>query len=231
MKLSSAKIAAIAVFAALQALLSVFPFTITIGTSGQITLGVIGGPLIGILLGPVTGGLAVLIGSLVGVFLNPGGALFGPLTVIPPCLGAIAAGSIRMKKGYIAGAAILVSLVIFYVNPSGRDAFVYTWFHIVAMILAFSPLAHTTGSTSEVSDAKTSTLGIAVAALVGVLTDHIAGSALAIWYFSPALTPEIWYSAMPIYPVERIVAFTLTTVIAVPVYYSLTRARLIELIK
>jgi predicted membrane protein len=88
LKISAAKVALIAVFATLQALLSVFPFTITIGTSGQITLGVIGGPLIGILLGPFFGGAAVLVGSVVGVFLNPAGALFGFLTVVPPTVGA-----------------------------------------------------------------------------------------------------------------------------------------------
>jgi len=54
---------------------------------------------------------------------------------------------------------------------------------------------------------------------------------VAIWYFSPALTPAIWYATMPIYPVERMVALALTTVIAVPVYYGLRRAGFAELIK
>ncbi|MEM2111047.1 MAG: hypothetical protein QXX08_04110, partial [Candidatus Bathyarchaeia archaeon] len=91
MKIQTKDIALIVVFASLQAILSIFPFTITIGVSGQITLALIGGPLIGILLGPFIGGLAVLIGSFVGLFLNPSGAIFGAFSVIPPFLGAIGA--------------------------------------------------------------------------------------------------------------------------------------------
>ncbi len=231
MKLPTTKIALVAVFAALQALLGVFPFTIAIGTSGQITLGVIGGPLFGLLLGPTFGGLAVLLGSLVGVFLNPGGALFGILTVIPPSLAAFSAGCIKKKKGYVAGAVILLSILVFYAHPFGQEAFAYTWLHIVAMIIAFSPLAHVAGSTFDSSGTRRPMLGIGIGTFVGLMTDHIAGSALAIWYFSPALTPEIWFATMPIYPVERIVAFALTMVIAVPVYYGVRRAGLAELLK
>jgi uncharacterized membrane protein len=231
MRLSATKIALISVFAALQALLSVFPFSITIGVSGEITLGVIGGPLIGILFGPVFGGLAVLIGSFVGVFLNPGGAIFGVLTVIPPSLAAVSAGFIKMKRGYVAGAIILVSLLAFYANPSGREAFVFTWLHIVAMIVAFSPLAYAAGSSFQSSDAERPLLGITVAAFVAVMADHMSGNALAIWYFSPALTPAIWYSLMLIYPVERMIALILTTLIAVPVYYGLRRAGFADLLK
>jgi hypothetical protein len=215
----------------LQAVLSLLPFSITIGVSGQITFGVIGGPLIGILFGPVFGGLAVLIGSLVGVFINPGGAIFGVLTVVPPSLAAVAAGCIKMKRGYIAGSIILLFLLVFYANPSGREAFVFTWLHIVAMIVAFSPLAYVAGSSFHSSNVEKPLLGIIVAAFVALLTDHMAGNAVAIWYFSPALTPGIWYAAMPIYPVERLVALALTTVITVPVYYGLRRAGFAELIK
>jgi hypothetical protein len=231
MRLSATKIALISVFAALQALLSVFPFTITIGTSGQITLGVIGGPLIGILFGPVFGGLAVLIGSFVGVFLNPGGALFGVLTVIPPSLAAVAAGFTKMRRSYVAGAIILLSLLVFYAHPSGREAFAYTWLHICAMIVAFSPLAYAAGSSFHSSDVDRPLLGITVAAFVAILADHMSGSALAIWYFSPTLTPDIWYGAMLIYPVERVIALILTTLIAVPVYYGLRRAGFAQLLE
>lgn len=230
MKLSTIRIASIAIFAALQALLAVLPFTITIGVSGQITLGIIGGSLIGILLGPITGGLAVLVGSFVGVALNPGGALFGILTPIAPFLGAVGAGCVKIKKGYVAGALILASVLIFYTNPAGLEAIAYTWLHIVAMIVAFSPIALVAGSAFNSPRIAKPLFGIAVAAFVGVLADHIAGSALAIWYFSPSLTAGIWFSAMPIYPIERITAVVLTTLIATPVYHTLRRAGLSDLI-
>jgi hypothetical protein len=230
LKITATKVALVAVFAALQAVLSVFPFTITIGVSGQITLGVIGGPLIGILLGPFFGGSAVLIGSIVGAALNPIGAIFSFWTVIPPTVGALSAGFTRSRRGYAAGAIILVFLMIFYVNPVGREVFVYTWFHIIAMIVAFSSIAYIEKPTREVHDTGRSVGGIVVAALVGVLSDHIAGSAIAAWYFNP--TPVwYWYTVMFIYPFERIIAFLLTALIAVPIFYSLERSGLTEKLK
>jgi hypothetical protein len=228
MRLSTVSIALIAVLASLQALLSVFPFTITVGVSGQITLGVIGGPLIGILLGPVIGGLSALIGSLVGAFLNPAGAIFGILSVIPPFFGAVGAGLVKIKKGYVAGAIILASLLIFYANPFGREAFIYPWLHVVAMIVAFSPISSLAGSTFRSTEPIRPVFGILIASFVGVLTDHIVGSAIGIWYFS--LRPEIWYFILPIYPIERVVALVLTTIVATPIYTSLKRAKLIDLL-
>lgn len=231
MRISAIKVALIAVFAALQAILLVIPFTITIGVSAQITLGVIGGSLIGILLGPIIGGLAVLTGSLIGVSLNPAGAIFGILTPISPFFGAVAAGCVKIRKGYLAGVVILGCLLVFYAHPFGRQAFIYSWLHIIAMIIAFSPLAYKAGSTFSSVRPAGLAFGIAIAAFIGVMTDHIAGSAVAIWYLSPILTPQQWYLAMPIYPVERIVATILTTMIATPVWYSLRKAGFTDLLK
>lgn len=228
MKLTTTDIALIAVFAAFQALLSVFPFTLTVGVSGQITLGVIGGPLIGILLGPVVGSLATLVGSVVGVFLNPGGALFGVLTIIPPFLGAFAAGCVKVKRGYVAGAVMLGSLLVFYAHPFGREAYLYPWLHIIAILVAFSPLAYFAASAFSSSRIIKPVFGIIIAVFIGILTDHIAGSALAIWYFSPSLTAPIWNSILFVYPIERLVAVGLASAIAIPVYSSLKRARLID---
>lgn len=231
MKLSALNVASIAIFAAFQALLSIFPFTITVGVSGQITLGVIGGSLIGILLGPITGGISVLIGSLAGVFLNPAGALFGIFTIIPPFLGAFGAGCIKIKKGYLAGLVILTFLVIFYAHPSGQVAYVYPWLHIIGLIVAFSPLAHLAGSTFSSPETTRLIFGIEIAAFIGVITDHIVGSSIAIWYFSPYLTPEILYTITPIYPIERLVALIIASVIAAPVYYSMVKAGYIQQIE
>ena len=231
MRLSTVQVALIAVFAALQAVLAVLPFTITVGVSGQITLGVIGGSLIGILLGPLTGGLAVLIGSLVGVLLNPAGAIFGIFSILPPFFGAFGAGCVRIKRGYIAGGIILAALLVFYAHPFGREAVFFPWLHIIAMVVAFSPLAHLAGSSFTSPKNARLVFGIVVAAFVGVLSDHITGSALAMWYYSPGLTPAIWYSIMFVYPIERVVALILASVIAAPVYYSLRRSELADSLK
>jgi len=200
-----------------------------VGVSGQITFGVVGGPLIGILLGPFLGGVAVLTGSLIGIFLNPGGAIFGVLTVLPPSLGALSAGFMKLKRrSFIPGVIILTSVFVFYAHPFGRESALYPWLHIIAMVIAFSPLAKIGVSTFRSSNIKRTSLGIPIAAFVGTLTDHIFGSALAIWYFSPFLTPDIWNFILFIYPLERIVAVVLISIIAIPVYYRLKTSGLIE---
>ena len=227
MRFSSVEIALIAVFAALQAILSLFPLTLTIGVSGQITLGVIGGPLIGVLLGPAVGGAAVLLGSLIGVFANPAGAVFGVWTVLPPLMGAVGAGLVRSGKSYLCGALFLVSILSFYTNPVGREVLIYPWLHVVAMVVAFSPIGLKAGAWFRSTDARKQATGVAVSIFLGVLLDHIVGSAIAVWYY-PMLTAPIWYAIVLVYPVERLVAFTIATVIAVPINSSLRRAKLLE---
>jgi len=181
------------------------------------------------LLGPFLGGVAVLTGSLIGIFLNPGGAIFGVLTVLPPSLGALSAGFMKLKRrSFIPGVIILTSVFVFYAHPFGRESALYPWLHIIAMVIAFSPLAKIGVSTFRSSNIKRTSLGIPIAAFVGTLTDHIFGSALAIWYFSPFLTPDIWNFILFIYPLERIVAVVLISIIAIPVYYRLKTSGLIE---
>ncbi|MEM2111889.1 MAG: hypothetical protein QXX08_08450, partial [Candidatus Bathyarchaeia archaeon] len=145
-------------------------------------------------------------------------------------LGAIGAGFVKIKKGYLAGALILLFLAIFYAHPFGRESFMYPWLHIFAVIIAFSPLASIAGSSFRSSKITKSmlTLGIIISIFVGVLSDHIAGSSIAIWYFSPYLTPEIWNFTMYVYPIERAIAMILTFIIVAPVYYGLKRAGFIE---
>lgn len=226
-KLSSFQISLIAVFAALQVLLTTLPLSITIGVAGSITLGAAGGPLIGILLGPAIGGLATLIGSLIGCFINPSGAIFGLLTVIPPLLGALGAGCIRIKKGYIIGIILLALLLIFYAHPFGRIAYIFPWLSIIAMIVAFSPIAIIAGSAFTSERFSKIFFGAVISSFVGVMADHMSGCAIAIWYFSPALTPEIWYLAMPIYPIERIITLIISSIIAAAIYYRLRKAGLL----
>lgn len=228
---STKGIALIAVFAALHTVLSSLPYTITIGLSGSITLGVISSPLIGIVLGPISGGLAVLIGSVISMFVNPSGAIFGFLSFLPATLGAIGAGFTITKRGYVAGSMILASVLLFYSHPFGREANLYPFLHIIAAIVAFVFSTRLAVWSTELSDMRKLSLGVPIAAFVGTLTDHIFGSGLAIWYFNPGLTPEIWNSVIFIYPIERIVAVIITSAIALPLYYSLKKSGILNLIR
>lgn len=221
-------LALIAVFAALHTVLSSLPYTITIGVSGSITLGVISSPLIGILLGPITGGTTVVIGSVIAMFINPAGAIFGFVSFLPATLGAISAGFSIKKQGYISATIIAVFIILFYVHPFGMEAVFYPFMHIIAMIIALVFSTRLAVWSTEMSNIKKLGLGIPIAAFVGTLTDHMVGGSLAIWIFEiPAAT---WNTIIFIYPIERIVAVIITAAIALPLYYSLKRSGIFTLI-
>ncbi len=222
-------IALIAVFAAFHTVLSSLPYTIAIGVSGSITLGVISAPLVGIVLGPISGGLAVLIGSIIGMFINPAGAIFGALSFLPATIGAFSAGLTITKRGYISAAMILMALFLFFSHPSGREAMVYPFMHIMAMIIALIFSTRLAVWSTEMSNLKKLGLGIPIAAFVGTLTDHIFGSSLAIWTFD--IPAGVWNSIIFVYPIERIVAVIITSAIALPLYYSLKKSGIFSLIK
>jgi hypothetical protein len=222
-------IAVVAVFAAFHTVLSSLPYTIAIGVSGSITLGVVSAPLIGIILGPIAGGLAVLIGSVIAMFINPAGAIFGFLSFLPATLGAFSAGFTITKRGYISAAMILGSILLFYSNPFGREAIFYPFMHIIALFVALAFSTRLAVWSTDPSNLKKLGLGVTVAAFVGTLTDHIFGSALAVWIFN--LPAAVWNSIIFIYPVERIVAVIITSAIALPLYYSLRKSGVFNLLK
>ena len=222
-------IALIAVFAALHTVLSSLPYTITIGVSGSITLGVVSAPLIGILLGPISGGISVLIGSVIAMFINPAGAVFGAISFLPATIGAFSAGFTIKKKGYIPAVLILALVLVFYAHPSGLEAMLYPFMHIIAIAVALLFSTKLAVWSTDMNKIARLGLGVTVAAFVGTLTDHITGSALAIWIFD--LPAAVWESIIFIYPVERIVAVIITVAIAIPLYYSLRRSGIFNLIK
>jgi len=217
--LTARQMSAIAIFAAIQAVVTIIPFSVAIGVSGSITLGVVTAPLIGLLLGPLTGGLSVLLGALIGLFLNPAGAIFGILTPLPPALGALAAGFVRKGKGYVPATIVLLCVGAFYLHPLGRAAMFYPWLNIVAMILAFSPVARLAASYFASNRVRKITFAVAVAGFVGTMTDHAFGSALAIWYYN--LPAEVWNLVMYVYPVERLITVAIVTVVGTAIYYRL----------
>ncbi|MCK4884489.1 hypothetical protein KAS24_00320, partial [Candidatus Bathyarchaeota archaeon] len=214
---------------AFHTVLSSLPYTITIGVSGSITLGIISATLVGILLGPITGGLAVLIGSVIGMFINPAGAIFGALSFLPATIGALSAGFTITKRGYISAAMILASILLFYSHPFGREAMVYPFLHITAVIVALVFSTRLAVWSTELSNIKKLNVGVPIAAFVGTLTDHIFGSGLAIWIFD--LPAAVWNSIIFIYPIERIVAVIITSAIALPLYYSLRKSGIFNLIE
>jgi len=226
---SAKGIALIVVFAALHTVLSSLPYTIAIGVDGAITLGVITVPLMGIILGPISGGIAAIIGSVIAMFINPSGAIFGPVSFLPATIGAMSAGFAFEKRGYISAALLLAAIIGFYIHRYGMEAIGYPFLHIIAVIVALIFSTRFAVWSTELSDVKKLGVGITVAAFVGTLTDNIVGSTLAIWMFD--LQAAVWNLVMFIYPLERIAAVIITVLIALPLYYSRRKSGLLSLIR
>lgn len=220
---SAKGIALIVVFAALHVVLSSLPYSIPVGVSGgSITLGVVSAPLIGIILGPLSGGMSVLIGSIIAMFINPAGAFFGPLSFLPATVGAFSAGFTLAKRGYISAAILIAAIVAFYAHPVGLEVISFPFMHIIAVIVALifsTPLA---AWSTETSNTTKLGIGVTIAAFVGTLTDSMVGNSMALWEFN--LDAVQWNAVLFIYPVERIVAVIVIVAIAVPLYYSLRKS-------
>ncbi len=124
---------------------------------------------------------------------------------------------------------ILASILLFYSHPFGREAMVYPFLHIIALIVALVFSTRLAVWSTMPSNIKKLSLGVPIAAFVGTLTDHIFGSGLAIWIFD--LPAAVWSSIIFIYPLERIVAVIITSAIALPLYYNLRKSGILSLIK
>ena len=123
------------IFAAMHFVLNTIPAIPGVG-GGAISLGAISGPLIGFLLGPIYGTLAVLIGSTVGLWVNPTAAILGPFAIIPPTVGAFVTASIRDKKAILAPVLILYGVLLFMVGPLREYTLTFMSLHLIAAGLA-----------------------------------------------------------------------------------------------
>ncbi|UCE09665.1 MAG: hypothetical protein JSW61_11915 [Candidatus Thorarchaeota archaeon] len=206
------------IFAAVHLVLSIIPAFPGVG-GGAITLGMISGPLVGYLLGPIFGTFSVLIGSVMGLWVNPTVPLLGPFTIIPPTFGAFVAGFIREKKPYVATIMIGYSIALFYLGPLGQFAVAYLWLHIVAALLALILVIPLLSDSFDFGPGEKSPANLAllffsiwIMSFVAVMTDHAIGSAIGVSYFRyiagwPAADVEFVFMSIVlfIYPIERLV--------------------------
>jgi len=109
--------ALVGIFAAVQLVMTYFPFTFAIGGGGILSLGLVSAPIIGYLLGPFFGTISVLIGSFLGVALNVAAHPLAMFTPIAPAASALVAGSLRVKKPIVVPIVYIAAIAIFLVSP------------------------------------------------------------------------------------------------------------------
>lgn len=228
----SYRIALSGVFATFHLILSIIPAFPGIG-GGAMSLGMISGPLVGFLLGPIYGTMSVLIGSVLGIWLNPTVPLLGPFTVIPPTIGAFVAASIRGKQPMSVILVMLVSFSIFLIGPISGIAFPFLWLHILAIILVLIFLIPKISDLFEVRENTPSNLGMLFVAIwilsfISVMADHLIGSSIGAFYFWLVFQMSVtdlefifMTAVILVYPIERLVMCTLLSIVLFGVDRSL----------
>ena len=227
------------VFGAVHLVVTIIPYSLSVGGGGVISFGLVSGAIIGFLLGPFFGTIAVLIGSMAGGFVNPSIALFGLLTPLAPATGAFVAGSFRVR-GLRIKSAILVLIVyvlafdLFIIGPIGIYALGFLWLHSIACFLVLLFLVPGVGH--QLSDAlhlepdskhSQSFFAIWLVSFIAVMADHLVGSTIAAYVFSAGMDPEalalIFMGVAFIYPWERLLASIITAVVLFVTSISLAK--------
>lgn len=152
-------------------------------------------------------------------------------------------------------AFVLSPLTLNFVNiPIGNSnlSIPFTWLHITAFIVLISPLGMKAGKwiqteKTEISYKKSHfsfirriwskrIVGFATLAFVGTMMQHLTGNILfenifvnVTHVFTPETIMGYWFTIFFVYPWERLTLVILATLIGLPLFYVLTKTRLIQI--
>lgn len=212
------------VFAALHLVITLIPFSLAVG-GGEISFGLISAPIVGFLLGPIFGTIAVIIGSIIAMFIDVQIAVIGPFTVLATAAGAFSAGMIRSRKVAIIPLLYLLAIPAFLLSPVGLLIPEFVWFHFIVLLLSFIFLIPKVSTklldAMELSNNANYAYGIFaiwLLSIVSVTLDQLVGSAMGGYYFV-ALGADAGFIAgffsivLFIYPIERLIGSLIVTVV------------------
>jgi hypothetical protein len=130
-RLTGREIALCGVMAGVMAFAAFIPVTVVAGVGKVISAAVLLEPLIGIILGPLLGIYSAGAGAFVGQIIAPQGAIFGPLTFIPPTVGAATAALLAHSR-WKAGTGVMVGvLLLWYSTSIGRELYYYPYVPLI----------------------------------------------------------------------------------------------------
>ena len=230
-----------AIFAAFHLVLTFIPFTVLGMGGGALTWGMISAGIVGFLLGPFFGTISVLIGSLIGAGIFNLGGILGPIVpVIAPSAGAFAAGALRTGRVRELFLIFLIACILFLIGPIGTLAFTivelgpleipvsFIWLHLVTLaiiaVLLIPRLAKKLSNAVSFErdrDIKLMPIAVLIFSFIALMTDHIVGNTSSVlWLHYVALfdVPTLvgWWTPITfVYPIERLLATVILTVIVI----------------
>lgn len=224
------------IFGAVHLIITLIPFNLSVGGGGEISFGLVSAPIIGFLLGPFFGVIAVLIGSLLALFINPLIAILGPFTVIATAAGAFAAGALRTRIRLSVPIIFVLAMIIYLISPVGVLVPAFIWFHFIAFLISlFFVIPQISTRLIEPLNLNLNTdrwfrfVSIWLFCLVAVTMDQVVGSAIGGWYFvllgaDAAFMAGFFELAIVLYAFERIVGSIFVALIVFALTEGLSRA-------
>ncbi len=226
--------ASAAVFAAVYALLGLFPVSPYVGISSFLTFREVVSPLAGMVFGPLTGGLSMVVGNFVDFALGKP-VVFDFLDFIPDMVTAVVAGLAFTGRRKAAIALPLFLLLWYSADPLSLNAVEvagvqvpFLWMHILSVAaLGIALLYEGAGRMGRLHPAF-----VASTVFASTMAGHVAGSVLyenILVRVNGVLTPqalmENWNLIFFYYPPERILFTVVGTLVALPVLRAISGRR------
>jgi hypothetical protein len=232
-------ISLIAIFAAIYAVIRIFPTFPLIGISGaSFSLADILAPIYGIILGPVAGPISILVGTLLGFFGRP--IVFLGLDFLPAFMSSLIIGLLIRRKWLLAVTLYTIIFVMFLIHPFSV-VFVtisgvivpFHWAHILTFFILISPLSYK--AVYWITNASIIRLVPALIILnfIGTFIQHSTGSILweTIYGMIVGIEPDIfhnlWNTIFWIYPIERFFLILLSTIVGTVMIKTLKAVKLV----
>jgi hypothetical protein len=237
-RIGTRRLATIAVFAAIYAVMSLIPVSRLVGNVSFLTMAEVFSPLAGMVLGPFEGGLAVLVGTFAAIALGkPVG--FDGLDFIPGVVAAVTAGCAMRGSVKVAASLSVLMYAVYTLDPLSV-AFVsvggvpvpYLWMHILSLA-AFVSVSYLHRKGFGFASTAVMT---AATVFLSTMNAHVAGAIMyenVLVRINEAMTPAaiagIWHTVFYVYPVERVFFTVIGSILAIGVFRAVPPDRIRQL--
>lgn len=228
--MTTRRVALAAVFAALYFVLRGIPIIQMFGISGRFTAGDFLLTGIALATGPWSGALSVFVGTILAYPLT--GTPFLGVDFLPGVVNVLLAGLILQNHHRIAQVVYAAVLFVFIVSPYsllfGYGLVPYAWLHIIGLLVVLSPVTARIPSLVK-REGKHQLAAIAALAFVGTMGQHLTGGLLyeftlgVVQGNSIEFLKKSWQIIFWLYPMERLLIVTVSTILSVALVRSIKR--------
>jgi len=229
-RIGTRRLATIAIFAAIYAVLSLIPVSRLVGNLSFLTMAEVFSPLAGMVLGPFEGGLAVLVGTFAGIALGHPVAFDG-LDFIPGVIAAVTAGYAMKGNVRVTVALSLVMYAVYMLDPlSATVVYVggvpvpFLWMHALSLAIFVS------FSYMQKRGVSFTTQAVVITSVVflSTMNAHVAGAIMTenVYVrinqtYSAAGMLGLWKIIFYAYPAERIFFAAIGSILAIGVFRAI----------